>query len=46
MLYLTQLACNSAYIQKETLDFTFAGNPLLCIAIFVPITDVVIAAKL
>jgi len=28
------IACNSAaYIQTETLNFTFAGKPLLCIVI-------------
>jgi len=40
--YIHILACNSAYIQTETFNFTSPGKPLLRISIFVPTTDVVI----
>ena len=37
-------ACNSAYVQTETLNFIFAWQAILYIYIFVPTADVTIVA--
>jgi len=35
-----KIALNSAYVQTETLNFTFARQAVSCIYIFVPTADV------
>jgi len=39
-----KISCSSAYVQTETLNFTFARQAILCICLFVPTAHVAIFA--